>query len=120
MKRYRLVHLLMLGCAAPVGATNTICSYESVGDAPGYAFQFIGHGEIAMIQVDEPRGSKLGTYRVVDFDDRARRIHIVHDGAEQREALPPFTLKGAGDKVVLSINGKNLTGELYCPWSSPR
>ena len=120
MKSRRLTQLLMLGCAAPVAATNTICSYESAGDSPGYAFQSIGYGQIAMIQVDDPRGRKLGLYRVLDFDDRARRIHLVHDGAEQREVLPPFTLKGAGDNVVLSINGQHFTGELDCPWLSPR
>ena len=120
MKPRILLALLLLGCAPPVVATSTICSFESDGDSPWYAFQFIGYGKIAMIQVDEPRGSKLGTYRVVDFDDRARRIHLVHDGADQQDVLPPFTLKGVGDKVVLSIDGKDLTGELDCPWSTPR
>ncbi|MBD7987438.1 hypothetical protein H9645_05290 [Luteimonas sp. Sa2BVA3] len=97
-------------------ATNTLCDFDGADKSGRYSFEFIGSGEIAMIQVNEPRSMRLASYDVHDFSYRERRVHIVHAGSDKQGFLPAFTLKGSGEHVLLSIAGRSIVGELTCQW----
>lgn len=101
---------------APVWATNTLCDFTGSDDAGGYSFELVGTGEIAMIQVNEPRAMRLGTYEVREFNYRKRRIDLVHTGSGKTGVLPPFTLRGIGDNVLLIIGNRSIKGGLRCQW----
>ena len=116
MGRFSLLAAVILLPPGQVSATNTLCDFSGMDQSGGYSFEFIGSGEIAMIQVNAPRSVRLGSYEVREFSYRGRRIDIVHAGSDKPGFLPPFTLKGVGDNVVLNIAGRRIVGELRCQW----
>ena len=116
MRRFWLPAVVMLLLSSQAFATNTLCDFSGADPSGGYSFEFIGSGEIAMIQVNAPRPMQLGSYEVREFSYRGRRIDIVHAGSDKQGFLPPFTLKGVGDNVVLNIAGRRIVGELTCQW----
>lgn len=69
-----------------------------------------------MIQVNDPRSMRLADYAVHDFSYRELRIDMVHAGSDQPGFLPAFTLRGAAEHVLLSIEGRDIVGELTCQW----
>lgn len=97
-------------------ATNTMCDFAGEDQSTHYAFEFIGYGEITMVQVNAPRHMRLGEYTARDFDYKDRRIDLVHAGPAGDGVLPPFTLKGRGDEVRLTIEGREIDGALTCQW----
>ena len=114
MGRFSLFASVILLLPGQVLATNTLCDFSGMDPSGGYSFEFIGSGEIAMIQVNAPRSMRLDSYEVREFSYRGRRIDIVHAGSDKPGFLPPFTLKGVGDNVVLNIAGRRIVGELKC------
>jgi len=104
--------LLTLAAAAPAVGSSTLCDFSS----KHYALEFTGYGEIAMIQVHRPRGLKMGPYTVLDFDERAKRVHIVHEGTSEQGGMPPFVLRGAGRTVRIEVDGTVEDGVLGCQW----
>ena len=116
MGRFSLLATVILLHPGQALATNTLCDFSGTDESGGYAFEFIGSGEIAMIQVNTPRSMRLGSYDVREFSYRGRRIDMVHTGSDKQGFLPPFTLKGVGDNVVLNIAGRRIVGELRCQW----
>ncbi|MGY0613462.1 hypothetical protein ACW7G5_14695 [Luteimonas sp. A501] len=107
---------MILLLSGQVLATNTLCDFNGADDSDRYSFEFIGSGEIAMIQVNEPRSMRVASYVVRDFSYRERRIDIVHAGSDRKGFLPAFTLSGTGNNVVLSLGGRKVVGELTCQW----
>lgn len=92
-----------------------MCSFDAASGDLWFAFQFIGYGEVAMIQVDAPEGLRIpGGYKVIEFDERARKIHLKYVSPGGDGVMPSFTLKGAGKDVRMTIAGQQITGELYC------
>jgi len=116
MERLPLLAAAYLLLPCQVLATNTLCDFNGADQSDRYSFEFIGSGEIAMIQVNEPRHMRLGSYTVHDFSYRDRRIDMMHVGSEQSGYLPAFSLRGSGDHVVLTIAGRGIVGELTCQW----
>ena len=104
--------LLTLAAAAPAVGSSTLCDFSS----EHYALEFIGYGEIAMILVRRPLGLKMGPYTVLDFDERAKRVHIVHEGMSERGGMPPFVLRSAGRTVRIEVDGTAENGVLGCQW----
>lgn len=91
-----------------------MCSFEATNGDLWYAFQFIGYGEVAMIQVDAPDGLRMPDYKILEFDEHARKIHLTYVSPGGEGVMPSFTLKGAGKNVRMTIAGQEITGELYC------
>ena len=116
MERNSLLAAVFLLFPCHAAATNTLCDFNGTDQSGRYSFEFIGPGEIEMIQVNEPRSMRLARYVVNDFSYRERRIDIVHAGSDKQGFLPAFTLKGAGEHVLLSIAGRRIVGELTCQW----
>lgn len=114
MKAYRAVPLLLIALSSQALATTTMCSFEAGKGELRYAFQFIGYGEIAMIQVDVPDGLRMRNFKILEFDERSRKIHLVYDSPGGKGVMPSFTLKGAGKNVRMKVAGQELIGELYC------
>jgi hypothetical protein len=118
MKLRRLLPLLLAAAAAPASATSTMCTY-SPSDRTGYGLEFIGYGEIAMILVGLPKGPRSlpgGSYKVLEFDERARKIDLVYRNPGDPSFPPSFRLEGVGRNVLMSIDGKRLVGELNCDY----
>lgn len=114
----RLFPLLLAAVAAPASATSTMCRYEP-GDHAGYALEFIGYGEIAMILVSLPKGPRSlpgGSYKVLEFDERNRKVDLVYRNPGDPGLPPSFRLEGMGRNVLMSIGGKQLVGELNCDY----
>lgn len=97
-------------------ATNTLCDFNAADESDRYSFEFIGAGETAMIQVNEPRSMRLASYVIHDFSYFGRRVDVVHAGSGETGVLPAFTLRGAGEHVLLDIAGRSLVGALTCQW----
>lgn len=116
MERFLLFAVLILLLPTRVMATSTMCDFYGADESSRYSFEFIGHGEIAMIQVNEPRSMRVASYKVRDFNYRERRIDIVHEGSDKPGFLPAFTLRGSGNRVMLRIGGREIAGELVCQW----
>jgi hypothetical protein len=114
----RLLPLLFAAVAASASATSTICTYDPGGRA-GYALEFIGYGGIAMIQVNLPKGPRSlpgGSYKVLGFDERTRKIDLVYRNPGDPSLPPSFRLEGVGRNVLMSIGGNQLVGELNCDY----
>jgi len=116
MKRLSPLAGASLLFAAQAMATNTLCDFNGADQSGRYAFEFIGSGELAMIQVNDPRSMRLASYVVHDFSYRERRIDMVHAGSDREGLLPAFTLKGSRENVLLNIAGRSTVGELTCQW----
>ncbi|WP_221441920.1 hypothetical protein [Luteimonas sp. MC1825] len=116
MERLPLLAAAFLLFAGQAIATNTLCAFNGADQSGRYSLEFIGSGEIAMIQVNDPRSMRLASYVVHDFSYRERRIDMVHAGSDKEGFLPAFTLKGSGENVLLSIAGRSIVGELTCQW----
>ena len=91
-----------------------MCSFEATNGTLRYAFQLIGYGEVSMIQVDAPDGLRMSGYKVLEFDERARKIHLIYVSPGGEGVMPSFTLKGTGKDVRMAVTGQEITGELYC------
>ena len=116
MERLPLLAAAFLMLPGQALATNTLCDFNGADKSGRYSFEFIGSGEIAMIQGNDPRSMRLASYVVNDFSYRERRIEMVHAGSDKPGFLPPFTLRGAGEHVALNIAGRSIVGELTCQW----
>ena len=116
MERLPLLAAAFLLLPGQALATNTLCDFNGADQSGHYSFEFIGSGEVAMIQVNDPRPMSLASYVVHDFSYRDRRIDMVHEGSERPGYLPGFTLRGSGEHVVLTIAGRSIVGELTCQW----
>jgi hypothetical protein len=120
MKHVRAFCFLAFALAAvilPVSATTTMCSFSDPDNRVFYDIEFIGHGEVAMIQFNWPgkrRSLPYGSYEVRDFDARAARIDMVYRNPGDPDFPPSFMLRGAGKEVVMTLDGKKITSELYC------
>ena len=114
MKPRRILPLLLIALSGSASATSTMCSFEAASGDLWYALQFIGYGEVAMIQVDAPEGLRMQGYKVLEFDQRASKIHLVYVSPGGDGAMPSFTLKGAGKDVRMTVAGQEITGELDC------
>lgn len=114
-KWHRLAGPLLSVACLQAGATHTICDFISDDAGQTYAFEFIGAGSsVTMIQVNAPRGARLGRYHVETLDPRARRLRMTHAGAQGDATLPSFALEGQGDDVRLRFAGRDVGGALYC------
>ena len=116
MERLPLLAAAFLLFPGQALATNTLCDFNGADSSGRYSLEFIGSGEIAMIQINDPRSMRLASYVIHDFSYRERRIDMVHAGSDKPGYLPPFTLRGAGEQVVLNIAGRSIVGELTCQW----
>jgi hypothetical protein len=114
MKAHRTLPLLLIALSGSASATSTMCSFEAKKGDIWYAFQFIGYGEVAMIQVDAPAGLRMQGYKVLEFDQRASKINLVYDSPGGEGVMPSLTLKGEGKDVRMTVDGHELIGELYC------
>ena len=86
----RLLPLLLAAVAGSASATSTMCTYDP-SDRTGYGLEFIGYGEIAMILVSLPKGPRSlpgGSYKVLEFDERTRKIDLVYRNPGD-PSLPP-------------------------------
>lgn len=114
----RLFPLLLAAVATSASATSTLCRYNP-SDGTGYSLEFIGHEKIAMILVSLPKGPRSlpgGSYKVLEFDERTRKIDLVYRNPGDPSLPPSFRLEGVGRNVVMSIGGKRLVGELNCDY----
>lgn len=114
----RLFPLLLAAVTTSASATSTMCRYDP-GDRTGYELEFVGYGEIAMILVSLPKGPRSlpgGSYKVLEFDERARKIDLVYRNPGDPGLPPSFRLEGVGRNVLMSIDGKQLIGELNCDY----
>ena len=100
--------------SAPARASQTLCHFHVTDGSPRYAFQFIGYGDIAMIQVDAPEGLVASRHHVIALDARTSTIHLVHTSAGGEGRLPSFTLRGTGSDVRMEVDGHALVGEFGC------
>lgn len=91
-----------------------MCDFHGTKGSLTYDFEFIGYGEIAMIQVNSPRGLRMSGYKVLEFDERTSRIHLVYTSPGGRGLMPSFTLEGTGKKVRMVVAGEQIIGELAC------
>jgi hypothetical protein len=94
-----------------------MCRFEGANGSLSYELEFIGYGEVAVIQYSAARGPRslpAGSYEVLEFDERSRKIHLVFRNPGDPTLLPSFTLKGEGNQVLMSIDGKKISGELRC------
>lgn len=114
----RLLPILLAVVATSASATSTMCTYNP-GDRTGYGLEFIGYAEIAMILVSLPKGPRSlpgGSYKVLEFDERASKIDLVYRNPGDPRLPPSFRLQGAGRKVLMSIGEKQIVGELNCDY----
>jgi hypothetical protein len=84
-----------------------------------YEFEFIGYGEVAVIQFESPRGPRSlpgSSYEVLEFNEHTRKINLVYRNPGDPSLPPSFTLKGAGANVYMSVAGKQISGELSCDY----
>lgn len=118
MSAIRLLSVLLLATAsASASATSTLCRFNSPMDSSGYDLEFIGYNELAMIQVDLPKGPRSlpdGSYEVLEFDERTETIHLEYRNPGDPSLPQSFTLKGAGRNVRMSIGQEQIVGELDC------
>jgi hypothetical protein len=114
----RLFPLLLAAAATSASATSTMCTYNT-SDPTGYGLEFIGYTEIAMIMVRLPKGPRSlpgRSYKVLEFDERTRKIDLVYRNPGDPGLPPSFRLEGVGGNVLMSIGGKQLVGELNCDY----
>lgn len=119
-RTFPLKHTLLVAASLLVSgqalASNTLCDFRAGQGADRYAFELIGPGELTTLQVNEPRPMRLADYTIHDFSYRERRIDLSHSGSDRPGFLPAFTLRGAGERVVLHIGGRDIVGSLTCQW----
>jgi hypothetical protein len=118
MKIHRVIFAAALAAAAiPASATSTMCMFEGSSGASSYSVEFIGYGEIAMIQMNlsgGPRSLPEGSYEVMEFDQRNGKIDLVYRNPGDPSLPPSFTLVGARDNVRMTIGKERIVGELNC------
>jgi hypothetical protein len=98
-----------------------MCTFHDPGGSSIHDLEFLGYGEIQQILFhvpgsDGPSSFPDGSYKVLEFDERARRIDLVYRNPGSSDFLPSFTLKGAGKNVHMLISGKKIVGELRCDY----
>ncbi|MBD9480570.1 hypothetical protein [Pseudoxanthomonas sp. PXM02] len=113
----RPLHCLILLLLVPGSAlaTNTMCVIDAADASGTYEFELIGYGELAMIQINSPRGKRVVPFQVNRFSEKDIDIDVVHPGSDDPGVMPPFTLKGQKGHVVLTIEGRRIVGEMRCP-----
>lgn len=116
MKARRILPLLLVLLSSSASASSTMCSFEAESGDVSYGFQFIGYGEVAAIQVDAPAGLRMPGYKILEFDQRASKIHLVYISPGGEGVMPSFTLKGAGKNVRMTMADQEITGTLYCDY----
>ena len=109
-----LFPLLFIASSSTALATSTMCDFHGTNGSLTYGLEFIGYGEIAMIQINSPSGLRMSGYKVLEFDERTSKIHLVYTSPGGRGLMPSFTLEGAGKKVRMVITEKQIIGELTC------
>ena len=102
MKIYRVIFVLFLAAAAiPASATSTRCVFEGSNDSSSYSIEFIGYGEISMIQMNLPTGPRslpAGSYEVLDFEERKSKINLAY----RNPATPVFfALSPLGERITM-------------------
>ena len=96
-----------------------MCMFYGTNGSLHCHIEFIGYGQVAMIQFSSPQGPRSlpgGSYKVLKFDERARKVHLVYRNPGDPSLLPSFTLEGVGKKVRMSIAGQQIPGELDCDY----
>lgn len=106
--------LVLLVVCAQAGATHTMCDFEASGGGRDYGFEFIGGDSVAMIQVNAPRGARLGAYEITTLDQRTQRIRMIHTASASADTLPSFVLEGTGEHVWLRFADHAIPGVLRC------
>ena len=109
--------IFLAAAATSASATSTMCRFEGSSDSSTYSLEFIGYGEIAVIKIDLPEGPRSlpsGSYKVIEFDERTRKIDLVYRNPGDPSLPSSFTLKGVGDKVRMAIGKVQIVSKLNC------
>lgn len=118
MKIHRVIFSISLAAAAmPASATSTMCMFEGTSGSSSYSVEFIGYGEIAVIQMNlsgGPRSLPVGSYEVVEFDERNSKIDLVYRNPGDPSLPPSFALVGARNNVRMTIGEERIVGKLDC------
>jgi hypothetical protein len=72
--------VIFTSLATPVIASSTMCVYRSSSAAVD-DLEFIGYGEVAMIQVSLPSGPRnlpSKSYKIMMLDTRTNKIHLIY------------------------------------------
>mgnify|MGYP000961328615 CR=1 FL=1 len=104
----------MVGRRCGRDATHTVCDFHARDGDRAYAFEFVGTDDIAMIQVNAPRGARLGDDRIEVLDPDARRVRVTHVAPAADSTVGSFVLEGEGDSVRLHFAHRAFTGVLTC------
>ena len=118
MKIHRVIFAVSLAAVAlPASATSTMCMFEGSSGSSSYSIEFIGYGEIAMIQMNlagGPRSLPEGSYKVIEFDERNGKINLAYRNPGDPSLPPSFTLEGARKNVRMTVGKERIVGKLHC------
>ena len=107
--------LLLAVASAPASATVTLCFFSPYGPG-GHRLEFTGHDELQTIESHDqaPRTLDWKAYKVLEFDWKARKVHLVYRNPGNPRLLPSFTLKGTGRNTWMRIGERRVKGDFHC------
>ncbi|TCZ80374.1 hypothetical protein EYQ95_24735 [Lysobacter sp. N42] len=91
--------------------------FKAPPTAPIDSLEFLGNekpGPILFQTSQGPRSLPYNSWRILDFDRRTGRIHLVYVNPGNPSFPPSFVLKGEGRHTRLVVGGQTYTGELAC------
>ena len=112
-----IITAVLVLTAFPATATSTMCMFYAPPGAPVGDLEFLGYEELGGILIQAkggPRSLPASSYKVLELDQRAKRVHLTYKNPNDPSLPPSFTLKGKDLNTRLTVQGKVYTGELAC------
>jgi hypothetical protein len=112
-----IVTAALMLTAFPAAASSTMCMFYAPPGAPVPDLEFLGYEELGGILIPDkggPRRLPASSYRVLDLDQDARRIHLIYTNPDDPSLPPSFTLQSEDQHTSLTVLGDIHTGQFEC------